>query len=312
MKSAPEPRKPSRLWAFSVDGKLVGSPGRFSILLIGGYGGALPIPGYGHATKMVVVPGSPFGGGDAAGSKPATWCLADPKTTDSVVSSWVNSDGRETIYLLYVTIGYSPVVFLSGNSGTETVRFARARLRNPEAVRPQGITDQSKLEEAAGLAPCVLSGAPVKHLFSRLYYEIAFAVDRDTGAALALVPEASGAIDANDNWGTTVSPPLDHYLWPHIAPAGNGRFHVLLVQQQVGWWSVKYSVSYLMRVRGAWSRAIHLGNPETGKWGGAIFYGLALVEAPGGKAFAAWPVPEGIKGQWIEPDVKADDAKSSR
>ncbi|MCY1271145.1 hypothetical protein D9M68_214780 [compost metagenome] len=305
------PGWPDLLWVFSLNGKHVGSPGRFSIYAIGGYGGAIPIPGYGYATKLVVVPGS-RAGGNAAGSERVAWCLVDPKTTDSVLYSWVNSDGRETIYLLYVTVGYSPVVFLSGNSGTETVRFVRARLGQPESGPPHRNTDQSKSGETAISAPCVLSGAPVKQLFSRLYYETAFAVDRDTGAALALVPEASGAIDANDNWATTVSPPLDHYIWPHIAPAGNGRFHVVLVQQHVGWWSVKYSVSYLMRMLDAWSRAIRLGNPETGKWGGAIYYGLDLIEAPGGKAFIVWPVPEGIKGQWIEPEVKADDANSSR
>jgi len=308
------PGWPDLLWVFSLSGEHVGTPGRFAILELGGYGGAMPIPLYGHAPKIVLAPVLSASVAEppamkAGGNERADWCPVEPTTTDSIVFTKAASDGQQTIYLLYVTVGYSPVIINFNNPpNSETIRFIRKRIEPPASEPPASNPGQTIPQKTAGTPPCTLSGEPVTHLSSQLYSELAVAVDRDSGKALVLAANSGGAIDANDNWATTVPPPLDHYIWPHIAPAGNGRFHVLIVQQQLGWWSNKYTISYLMRTPTAWSRTIRLGSTDSATWNGSIYEAIDMVDAPGGRAFMAWPVAEGIKGQWIEPDMHVDDS----
>ncbi len=259
--------------AFSVEGKDFGAPGNWDW-----YGGGAPaggfmcfFPWFSYPDKLVVARKTPAGWSE--------WTVFDVETKFEIETFSMAADNSGTVHVLYKTKEGGDV-----NVDCECV-YARI-----EPITP-GRSSESRQLYNSDLGEKPRSQARVSgQAFSTTRnpdlgcYDIA--VDPETGTGLMTV----GGLYIS-NWFPSYSHIVQDGLispqvriptveYPHLEPAGKGRFHALAGRRIVV--RPGYTIYYLVYDNGMWSAPVELGE------GIDRFENIVLVSDLNRRALALW------------------------
>lgn len=263
------PGAPGLVWAFVVAGADVGASLRVDIH---GFGGGYPAAGiiwpwFTRGSRLVL----------AAEDHTDTWNVLELPGRFDTFPLALASDPLGNLHVLYYRS-------LGGLLSAMDPRHARLHLRDlapdasrhPQArqlrVRDRLLTLQSisgsllpKLPSSSGIAPSNL------------------AVDPQTGALLV----GTDLLILGDKYADELRGSLLQGGGLRTAPAGNNAFHAASGSR------------YGLLTGFEWSDPLQLGVAEVASFLGSPWGACDLVSTGSGRAFATWPVPQGIVGRWI-------------
>lgn len=265
------PGAPDLVWAFVVEGGDVGAALRMDIY---GFGGGYPAvgiiwPWFTRGSRLVL----------AAEEHTDSWNVFDlPGRFDSFPLA-LASDPLGNLHVLYYKA-------LGGLLRAMDLRYASLNVRDlaPDAARhPEGkelkVKDKVlRLQNVSG------SRLPKRQADQRAEPDI-LAADPQSGAVLV----GTDLLIQGGRYTDEIRGSLarEGGLFMHTAPAGNNAFHAT-------------SGSYYRLLTGLeWSAPLQLGVAETASFWGSPWGACDLASTGNGKAFATWPVPQGIMGRWI-------------
>ena len=221
------------------------------------------------------------------------WFVVDPADNLDAAHAWTLSDDRGEILVLYD----------ARHGGMSEVNYPRlARMRPPsDATGTRDALPGSRrgvmLQPVKGQA--LLIG---KSGFGQggLGNDVAVARDPHSGTALVVQPHDGSRRLCGDGWSAKIPLPLTRFWRPRLAPAGNDRFHALLIGEASDQWSGKATaVRYLDFADGQWSGTVELGLADVSSFWGYIWDAVAIGSAGGQQALVVWPMPDRIVGRWV-------------
>jgi len=276
---------PRLTWAFLLRGGDVGAPDRWDWYIAGGAPAAIVWPWHTQASKLaVVVPAADVRG---------RWFVIDPTDTFDASNVRTLADERGDILVLYD----------AKRGGLFEVRYPRlARLRPPADVAGErdalpGSRRGVMLQPVKGQA--LLIGKPGFGP-EGLGNDVALARDPHSGTALVVQPFDGSRLLRGTSWSAKIPLPVTHFWKPRLAPAGNDRFHAMVIGAERDRWSGKATtVLYLVFADGQWSGTIDIGLADVSSFWGSIWDAVEIGSDGGRRALAVWPTPDGIVGRWI-------------
>lgn len=261
------------LWAFTVDGKEVGTKGRWEWYAFGGAMGGVIFPWHHASQKLVLVP-------EAAMAEPL-WYVLDPTENLDTFNAMPAVDDDRNLHVVYNASR-------GGMAGTDDARYARIALGPVSPAAEQPATAESI--GSRKLSPLSGSQIPWFGLERTGLMQASSAVDPETGMVLIVrAHDASLALD-DGKWGLPVPLPLSSYWEPKAAPAGGKAFHLMTTADK--------RVLYLLYADGSWSAPIELG--QAGVASGSIWGALDIASDGSNRAFVVWPTTTGIVGRWVD------------
>lgn len=271
------------LWSFTVNGKEVGTQGRWEWYAIGGAMGAFIFPWHSASLKRVFVP-------EAATAAPA-WYVLDPQDNLDSQNTMPAVDADGTLHVVYDA-------YRGGIGATYQPRYARVALIPNVAAADQpvatGTTDARQLVPVAGRPIPFLAGLQRTGLL-----QATSAVDPATGTVLIVPAHENSVALVRGNWSYPVPLPLSSSWVPKSAPASGDAFHLVTMADERVW--------YLHYSAGAWSGPAELGATSFGP--GDAWGALDVASDAGQRAFVVWPTRAGIVGRWV--DVRGEPAPIS-
>jgi hypothetical protein len=279
---------PRPTWAFLLRGGDVGAPERWDWYIAGGAPAGIVWPWHTQASKLVVVVPT----ADVRGR----WFVLDPMDNFDASNVRTLADERGEILVLYDAIR-------GGLSGVSYPRLARLRSAPSSGAtgerdalpgsRPgvmlQPVKGQALLIGKAGFGPDGLGN------------DVMAARDPHSGTALVVQPFDGSRLLRGTSWSAKIPLPITHFWKPRLAPAGNERFHAMVIGEAGGRWTGKATtVLYLVFADGRWSGTVDIGLADVSSFWGSIWDAVEIGSSGGRRALAVWPTPDGIVGRWIE------------
>lgn len=265
------PGAPDLVWAFVVEGGDVGAALRMDIY---GFGGGYPAvgiiwPWFTRGSRLVV----------AAEGNTESWNVFDlPGRFDSFPLA-LASDPLGNLHVLYYKA-------LGGLLRAMDLRYASLNVRDlaPDAARhPEGkelkVKDKVlRLQNVSG------SRLPKRQVDQRAAPDN-LAADPQSGAVLV----GTDLLIQGGRYTDEIRGSLarEGGLFMHTAPAGNNAFHATSGPR------------YGLLTGLEWSAPLELGVAKVASFWGSPWGACDLASTGNGKAFATWPVPQGIMGRWI-------------
>jgi hypothetical protein len=268
------------LWAFTVNGKEVGTKGRWEWFAIGGAMGALVFPWHSASLKRVFVPEA-----DAAAP---VWYVLDPQDNLDTENVMPAVDAGGNLHVVYDA-------FRGGIGATYQPRHASVGLlTNVAAADQPAATDTARARQLVPVA-----GKPIPFLAGLQrtgLLQATSAVDPATGTVLIVPVHEDSVALLRGNWSYPVPLPLSSFWVPRSAPAGGDAFHLVTMANERVW--------YLHYTDGAWSGPAELGATSFGP--GDAWGTLDIASDARRRAFVVWPTRAGIVGRWL--DVRSEPA----
>ena len=266
--------KKGLIWAFTVDGKEVGSKGRWDWFgLGGGFGAGIFIPWHSASMKLVMVP-------EAAMAEPL-WYVLDPQDNLDTSHTMPVVDNNGNLHVVYHASR-------EGMAAAVQPRYARTTLMplSPPAKQPDMDTSirSQKLYSFSG------SQIPWFGPDRRGMFQVTSAVDPESGGVLVVRAHDSSFALENGKWSYPLQLPLSSFWEPKLVPAGGNAFHLLTTAEK--------RVLYLLYAGGSWSAPVELG--QLGVASGSIRGALDIASDGNNRAFVVWPTTVGIVGRWID------------
>ena len=99
--------------------------------------------------------------------------------------------------------------------------------------------------------------------------------------------------------GRAIELPIKTFWEPRLAPAGNGRFHAVVVGPARNEWTGKDApILYLEFFEGKWSAPVELGLANVSSFWASIWEAVQ-IGGDGPEALVVWPTEDGIVGRWV-------------
>ena len=268
------------LWAFTVNGKEVGTKGRWEWYAIGGAMAGLIFPWHSASLKRVFVP-------EAATAAPA-WYVLDPQDNLDSENAMPAVDAGGNLHVVYDA-------YRGGIGGTYQPRYARVELIPSEAAADQTVaTDTARARQ---LVPVPGKKIPfIADLQWTSLRQATSAVDPATGTLLIVPAREVSVALVQGNWLYPVPLPLSSFWLPRAAPAGGNAFHLVTMADERVW--------YLHYAAGAWSGPVELGATSFGP--GDAWGALDIASDAQPRAFVVWPTRAGFVGRWL--DLRSEPA----
>lgn len=265
--------KTGLIWAFTVDGKEVGTKGHWDWYAFGGGMGGIIFPWHSVSMKLVMVP-------ESAMAEPL-WYVLDPEENFDASNAMPAVDDDGNLHVVYDASR-------AGMAATVESRYARTDLLPPLPSGEERIADPttgSKKLYPVGGSPIPWFGPERRALF-----QATAAVDPASGSLLIVrAHDASFALE-HGNWSYPVQLPLSQFWEPKLAPAGGNAFHLMTIAD--------HRVLYLLYAHGEWSAPVELGQADTAS--GYIWSALDIASDGRNRAFVVWPTTTGIVGRWVD------------
>lgn len=268
------------LWSFTVNGKEIGSKGRWEWFAIGGAMGGLIFPWHSASLKRVFVP-------EAATAAPA-WYVLDPQDNLDSQDAMPAVDAGGNLHVVYDA-------YRGGIGATSQPRYARVELLPSNASADQ--TAATDTARARQLVP--VPGKKIPFLADLQWTSLrqaTSAVDPATGTLLIVPAREVSVALVQGNWLYPVQLPLSSFWLPRAAPAGGNAFHLVTMADNRVW--------YLHYAAGAWSGPVELGATSFGP--GDAWGALDIASDARRRAFVVWPTRAGFVGRWV--DVRGEPA----
>lgn len=264
---------PRPAWAFVARGDAIDAPGRWDWILFGGAWAAVPVPLHAQSAKVVV-------------ARDDVWYVIDQTAREDAENGLVVALPDGSFFAVY---DLSSCTFA-------TISSPRcAAIPDAPADAPSADASRSRLIPVMGQAipphDRFHGGAPYLLWAS-------MAADPLSGAVLLVRPHRGARFFADGRWESEIPLPLEAFREPRIAPAGDGRFHVLVIDDARP--DCDRPVVDTIVSRSGAAPPFQVGCVEEASWWADVPFGAYTVAGSGtGDAFAVWPTRKGLEGRWI-------------
>lgn len=271
-------------WAVRVKGKAIGAPGRWDLFGFGGYGAGIIFPWHSDSTKLLLTRSTP--------EKQPSWIAIDPTDNSDISNARLAADRQGNLHILYerarYALGYAA-----------TAHYARV-----DADQLAGMTNDSQGLSQLRLRLSAVTGQPF-HLISHSghYYgsQTAIASDPDSSLALIMMGHAPSKLIKDGQASEAIPLPVSTFWDPQATPAGNERFHaIVLGEARDPWWGKGFPVLYILFSNRQWSAPVELGLADSSSFWGGIWEAVALAGDGSNRALVIWPKADGLMGRWLE------------
>lgn len=292
-------------WAFLIDGKKVGTPGRWD--WFGVAGGYPPLgliwPWHTQADKLMIVP--------EMAPTYTMWMVLEPESSLDT-DFWAFSADRQGVVHVVYEQSRTMVMMQTGE-----VSHAKFVIEPDRSVPPTASSDVTAPLRERRQLQAIPGGRAIGYNNKSpfMYPPVSIAIDPDSGATL--VVRRSGGFEEffqlkeagprsflvrDEEWGAAIPMPVSNVMKTSVAPSGNDRFHAVVLGAPSNSWSEGDNpIYYLNLTSNEWSPPVTLGLANSSHW---IFKHLvdSVEVASNGsrRAVVVWPTEEGIVARWIE------------